>query len=199
MCTTLCVRRLFLPVIFYPTVYARHFKWDPQSEEERTMHKDAPPEPVVPDVLITKLRPGQEIELKAYLIKGTGKTHAKWSPVCTATYRLLPHFEFSKDEPLSPTEAQELKELCPMGVFDIEEAGNLPYASFPRNCTTCRACIERFPKRVIMKKFKDHYIFSIESTGAVSAPRLFKDALAILREKAANLLRNLGENISQAK
>lgn len=32
----------------------------------------------------------QEIELEAHAIKGVGKTHAKWSPVATAWYRMLP-------------------------------------------------------------------------------------------------------------
>lgn len=32
----------------------------------------------------------QEIELEAHAVKGLGKTHAKWSPVSTAWYRLLP-------------------------------------------------------------------------------------------------------------
>ena len=32
----------------------------------------------------------QEIELEAHAVKGLGKTHAKWSPVATAFYRMLP-------------------------------------------------------------------------------------------------------------
>ena len=28
--------------------------------------------------------------------KGIGKTHAKWSPVCTAYYRLLPAIEITQ-------------------------------------------------------------------------------------------------------
>jgi len=39
--------------------------------------------------------------------KGIGKTHAKWSPVCTAYYRLLPDIRF--DEPVVADEAEELK------------------------------------------------------------------------------------------
>lgn len=32
----------------------------------------------------------QEIELEAHAVKGIGKEHAKWSPVATAWYRMLP-------------------------------------------------------------------------------------------------------------
>jgi len=32
----------------------------------------------------------QEIELEAHAVKGIGKTHAKWSPVGTAWYRMHP-------------------------------------------------------------------------------------------------------------
>lgn len=38
----------------------------------------------------------QEIELEAHAVKGVGKTHAKWSPVATAWYRMLPEvYRFS--------------------------------------------------------------------------------------------------------
>jgi DNA-directed RNA polymerase I and III subunit RPAC1 len=39
--------------------------------------------------------------------KGIGKTHAKWSPVCTAFYRLLPDIKFEQpDKPITGKEAQ---------------------------------------------------------------------------------------------
>ena len=53
--------------------------------------------------------------------KGIGRTHAKWSPVCTAYYRLTPDIRLSS--PIEGTDATELKQLCPMGVFDIEDLG----------------------------------------------------------------------------
>jgi DNA-directed RNA polymerases I and III subunit RPAC1 len=68
--------------------------------------------------LIAKLRPGQEIEMDLICEKGVGKTHAKWQPVCTAYYRLLPDIQLEK---INGQDAKDLKKLCPMGVFDIED------------------------------------------------------------------------------
>lgn len=163
-------------------VYARDIKWEPMSPSQKEAFAANPPRAVHPDILITKLRPGQEIELKAYLEKGVGKTHAKWSPVCTAVYRLEPEIAFK--EPIRGEEARDLCSLCPMGVFDIEDTTGEAYARHPRNCTTCRACIERFPKEIEIRKIKDHFIFSIESTGSIPAPLLFKMAIEVLKEKA---------------
>lgn len=163
-------------------VYASDLKWIPLSERQKQKFADDPPTPVHPDILITKLRPGQEIELVGFLEKGLGKTHAKWSPVATAVYRLEPDFVFVK--PIQGEEAHELKELCPMDVFDVEDASGLAYAKYPRRCTTCRACLERFEGSLQLNKLPDEFIFSIESTCSIPAPKLFKMALGVLREKA---------------
>eukprot|EP00923_Selenidium_pygospionis_P052969 GHVN01091745.1.p1 GENE.GHVN01091745.1~~GHVN01091745.1.p1 ORF type:complete len:376 (-),score=68.21 GHVN01091745.1:74-1201(-) len=153
------------------------------SEDDRDL-MDQLPRPVMDDVLITKLRPGQEIELYAYCEKGIGQTHAKWSPVSPVTYRLMPSFEFPEG-PLDESEAAELVSLCPMKVFDIEDVGTgtattrgvplrTAVASRPLNCTTCRACLERFPNRVKLYKEKNHIIFTVHSSGCISAAQIFK-------------------------
>ncbi|KAL8431948.1 hypothetical protein Efla_002785 [Eimeria flavescens] len=173
-------------------VYASDLKWIPMSDRQKQKFAEDPPTPVHPDILITKLRPGQasgdfrflqlEIELIGFLEKGLGKTHAKWSPVATAVYRLEPEFVFVK--PIEGEEAEELKELCPMDVFDIEDESGAAFAKYPRRCTTCRACIERFEGKLQLNKLADQFIFSIESTCCVPAPDLFKMALGVLKEKA---------------
>lgn len=42
------------------------------------------------NIIVAKLRENQEIICEVLCQKGIGKMHAKWSPVCTAFYRLMP-------------------------------------------------------------------------------------------------------------
>ncbi len=71
-------------------VLSGDLEWIPMTDTQKELWKDDPPRPVYPDIVIGKLRQGQEIELLCYAVRGFGKIHAKWSPVCTATYRLKP-------------------------------------------------------------------------------------------------------------
>jgi DNA-directed RNA polymerase I and III subunit RPAC1 len=73
------------------------------------------------DILLTKLAPGQSLDLFMIAHKGIGKDHAKFSPVCTASYRMLPSIKLSDDKPFYHQEAAALISRCPVGVFDIEE------------------------------------------------------------------------------
>ena len=42
-----------------------------------------------PPVLLTRVRAGGRVRLHAVARKGTGRAHAKWSPVCAPSYRVL--------------------------------------------------------------------------------------------------------------
>jgi DNA-directed RNA polymerase I and III subunit RPAC1 len=66
-------------------VKSSDFKWEPQGDQTERFSEDRGniPKPVFDDILITKLRPGQNIEVMAYCRKGIGKDHAKYSPVST--------------------------------------------------------------------------------------------------------------------
>ncbi|CAN6448286.1 unnamed protein product [Victoria cruziana] len=74
-----------------------------------------------PDIIIARLGPGQVIELEGHAVKGIGKTHAKWSPVATAWYRMLPEVILLKD--VVGDKAAQLVAKCPVKVFDIEDLG----------------------------------------------------------------------------
>lgn len=68
-------------------VTAGHLEWVPQGEQEDLQaFKLKPPAPTNPNIVIAKLRPGQEMEMELHAIKNVGKEHAKWSPVGESFY-----------------------------------------------------------------------------------------------------------------
>jgi DNA-directed RNA polymerase I and III subunit RPAC1 len=114
-----------------------------------------------PDIVLAKLRPGQAIELEAHAVKGIGKTHAKWSPVATAKYRMLPEVVLLED--IEGDLADELVRTCPVNVFDIEDMGpgeRRATVARPRDCTLCRECVrgDGWYKRVQLRRVKEHFI-----------------------------------------
>ncbi|KAI3414906.1 DNA-directed RNA polymerases I and III subunit RPAC1 [Psidium guajava] len=150
---------------------------------------------VYPDIIIDKLGFGQEIELEAHAVKGVGKTHAKWSPVATCWYRMLP--EVVLMEEIEGKKAEVLKQKCPANVFEIEDLADgrkRATVARPRACTLCRECIgggEEWEKRVSLRRVKDHFIFTIESTGALPPEVLFTEAVKILEDKCELVISDL--------
>jgi len=48
---------------------------------QKTKFKESDVGPIHPDILIAKMRPGHELDLKLFAIKSNGRDHAKFSPV----------------------------------------------------------------------------------------------------------------------
>jgi len=159
-------------------------EWVPKGEQGDKF-QDTPIRPVHDDILIAKLRPGQCIELHCYVLKGIGREHAKWSPVATATYRLLP--EITIVSPFLEEEAEKLVETCPMKVFDIEDLDGMKNAvvANPRNCSMCRECIrdDEWKKKIKLTRVKNHFIFSIESVGILPPHIIFQEAIKVFKKK----------------
>jgi len=168
------------------SVYSRDLQWVPLGPQQAAFYKDHPPRPVVDDILITQLRSSGEVECECLCEKGIGQEHAKWSPVCTASYRLMPvlrHSKSSEDE-----DALDLHKIRPKSIFDVEEGSSISreLIKSPGSCSTSRR--EGLPVAsenggLIFSKAKDHFIFTIESVGQVPAPLLFERALEKLKDK----------------
>ena len=134
------------------------------------------------DIYLNKLTPGMEIDLVCYCVKGIGRTHAKWSPVCTAYYKLLNKINILKE--INGNDAEELRQLCPKGVFVVNKKGNIEVGNI-RECTSCRECIrkDKFKEYIELGKIADHYEFHIESVGMYSPESIFFRAIDVLKNK----------------
>jgi DNA-directed RNA polymerases I and III subunit RPAC1 len=189
------------------SVYARDIAWEPVGQQ-KSKFGDQGIAPVNPDILIAKLRPGQEIDLTMHCHKGKGMDHAKFSPVATATYRLLPTITITK--PILGPDARKFQKCFPPGVIDLERVTPTDAAS--ENAayhgregdekavvkdvfkdTVSRECLrhDEFKDKVKLGRVQDHFIFNIESTGQFNSDLLFLESVSLLKYKAARLKKAL--------
>ncbi|XP_052469806.1 DNA-directed RNA polymerases I and III subunit RPAC1-like [Carassius gibelio] len=98
-------------------VYSGDIKWLPIGNQT-DVFAGAEIGPVHGDILLAQLRPGQELDIVMHCIKGIGKDHAKFSPVATASYRLLP--EITILQTIEGEQAESLKRCFSPGVIEIQ-------------------------------------------------------------------------------
>lgn len=117
-------------------VLSGHLTWEPVGEQlDVFAHK--PPAPTNPNIVLAKLRPGQEVNMELHAVKGVGKDHAKFSPVgmrsvcsqsipvitlcaATASYRLLPYIQLNPQKPIPPQHAEKFQKCFSKGVIRID-------------------------------------------------------------------------------
>ena len=189
-------------------IYAKDLVFCPQSEQsEWFSEENGPIRAFNPDILIAKMRPGQEIDLEMHCRRGVGSDHAKFSPVATATYRLLPLIQITK--PILDQEAKKFARCFPRGVIGMEEvteddalrdksyAGHVgKQKAVVRNAfqdTVSRECLrhEEFQGKVKLGRVRDHFIFSVESTGQYESDDLFLESVRTMKAKVNALRRHL--------
>jgi len=179
------------------SVYSSDLVWQPLTEEQAKKFEDDPPRPVADNILIAKLRANQEIECECFCEKGVGKEHAKWSPVCTASYRLMP----ALDRTQAAAIVGRSRTTRSTSIFDVDHSneGGRAVAIGPRRCATSRNCIQAFAgddKGLELTKAKNHYLFMVESVGQMPAPILFQKAVLKLKEKCETAMTVLAERDS---
>jgi DNA-directed RNA polymerase I and III subunit RPAC1 len=190
-------------------VYAKDLVWKPEGRQGKFFPEpDGVIRPTNPDILLVKMRPGQVIDMEMHCVKGIGADHAKFSPVATASYRLLPTIDIVK--PILGPEARKFARCFPKGVIGLEEvseeeagmedSGYEGHAgeqkAVVRNTfkdTVSRECLrhDEFAGKVKLGRVRDHFIFMVESTGQFESDYLFLESVKILKDKCARLKRGL--------
>lgn len=189
-------------------VYAKDIEFKPFGAQHNFFGGDKAIIATNPDILVAKLRPGQCIDIEMHAIMGVGSDHAKYSPVATASYRLLPTITITK--PIVGKDAEKFQKCFPRGVIALEtvttdeasEQGSgyeghegefKAVVNDPMKDTVSRECLrhEEFENKVKLGRVRDHFIFSIESVGQRESDEMFLMATAIMKEKCRRLRDNL--------
>jgi DNA-directed RNA polymerases I and III subunit RPAC1 len=188
-------------------VYAKDIEFKPFGRQSNYFSGDNAIVSTNPDILIAKLRPGQCIDVQMHAIKGVGSDHAKFSPVATASYRLLPTITITK--PILGKDAEKFARCFPRGVIALEvvtkeeawegsgyeghEGEKKAVVRDPMRDTVSRECLrhDEFNGKVKLGRVRDHFIFSIESLGQWDSDELFLEAVKTLKMKCQRLKGNL--------
>jgi DNA-directed RNA polymerase I and III subunit RPAC1 len=189
-------------------VYAKDIQFNPFGRQSEYFSGSDAIAPTNPDILIAKLRPGQCIDVEMHAVKGIGSDHAKFSPVATASYRLLPTITITK--PILGKDAMKFARCFPRGVIAVEtvtkkeaaqkgsgyeghEGEKKAVVRDPMQDTVSRECLrhEEFNGKVKLGRVRDHFIFSVESLGQWDSDEMFLESVKTLKSKCQRLKDNL--------
>ena len=179
-------------------VTSKHLIWEPIGDQKAHFGEEGV-KPVVDDILIATLRPGQEIDMLLHCCKGIGKDHAKFSPVGTASYRLMPDLRLTKEIPAGPL-AKKLIKCFPKGVLglapkdpDDPDSDKIVVVKNARLDNSSREVLRHDDLKdlIRLRKVRNHFIFTVESIGQMPPELLFKMAVEALSAHCTHLLSEL--------
>ncbi|KAG8689420.1 DNA-directed RNA polymerase core subunit rpc40 [Ceratobasidium sp. 395] len=177
-------------------VLSGHLVWTSVGDQINVFGNN-PPHPHNRRILLAKLRPGQELGMELHCVKGIGQDHAKFSPVATASYRLMPHIVFRQQVP--PELCDKFVKCFAPGVLAVEldsQGQKRVVVKDMRKDTVSREVLrhKEFDGMIQLTRIRDYFMFRIESSGSIPAPQLMPMAVTVMREKIANL-KKAAENL----
>lgn len=177
-------------------IYSSDIKWVPlQRQSELYPNGEELFGMLEDDILIAKMVPGQEIDAILYAVKGIGKDHAKFSPVATASYRLMPAITLKRR--VFGADAKLLQKSFSPGVIELvenEKRGEKEARVADPRYDSCSRNVfrhESLKNSVKLERIPDHFIFNVESIGAVEPAVLFLQAVKVLKQKCRTFLDEL--------
>ncbi|CAD24930.1 DNA-DIRECTED RNA POLYMERASE I [Encephalitozoon cuniculi GB-M1] len=164
-------------------VYSDDIRWNPVGSQ-REIFRDVK---FSSRVLMFRLARGQKISAELVCTKNVGKVHAKWSPVCPATYRLMPLIEIGD---IFDEDAYKLQKCFSEGVIDVRPSdGRMKaYVSNPRLDSMSREALrhEEFKDKIFIGRRSDYFLFTI-NTVFLDPLYLLEKAVSVLIEKSRAL------------
>mmetsp|Transcript_19817 Transcript_19817/g.60060 ORF Transcript_19817/g.60060 Transcript_19817/m.60060 type:complete len:346 (-) Transcript_19817:102-1139(-) len=148
-------------------------------------------------ITIARLQVGQRLRLRAKATKGIAKEHAKWSPVCTATYKYEPIVEINPDvaNALDEDQIDDIIESCPTEVFGKDGNGALEIVDSMK-CMYCEECLQTArtfrarkddPAAVVVRPNHNRFYFFVETDGSLRAEDVVRGAFMVIDEKLRNM------------
>ncbi|KAI0275302.1 DNA-directed RNA polymerase [Gloeopeniophorella convolvens] len=180
------------PAVLYKNseVLAGHLEWVPQGEQAEVF-SSRPPASTIPETVLVKLRPGQAVDMEMHAVKGVGKDHAKFSPVATASYRLLPHIILDEANPVPPHLAERFRDSFSPGVIKVDPRTKKVSVDKRgvRGETMSREVLRHpdLAEHVKLARVRDHFIFNVESEGPYDPQRLPLEAIRVMKDKISTL------------
>ena len=126
---------------------------------------------------------------------GISKEHAKWCPVAVATYRFWPIITINAEacNMLTMEQKQELVDVCPDRILELDETENLvaaenayEMATFTEDLKMAQEAMKKRPEDedfVSVVHSTDKFVFSVESTGAMDAEDILLISLRVLKDR----------------
>lgn len=143
-------------------------------------------------IVIAKLASGQTIDLDCVAIKGIGKDHAKWSPVCCSVFRYTPVVYVNDGEinKLNGEQKEKFDCICPRGIIKMEKGLDGKFTGRvvlgdAKGCNYCNECVQfasinEVPDLVRVEDKPGMFEYYVESTGVMSPVKIVSSAFNVI-------------------